>query len=219
MEPAALLATWAAGLAGGAVLVFRWGIGGVGYAWLALGASLLFAAPSAAAGGGAAAWAGVGLLVVGLVGVRRPLLRAGAAGLAGAALVVAALGSGEAPWSVITGAVLLGGVTSEMMLGHWYLVDPSLPRRSLRTLALVGLVGAAADFGVLLVAGASLAGEGFIGPGWAALSATTALLMAGVWLALGERGYPAVMAATGLSYLAVLTGAEAVVAGRLTLGA
>jgi hypothetical protein len=36
-----------------------------------------------------------------------------------------------------------------------------------------------------------------------------------VYSALGERGYAGVMAATGLSYLAVLTSTGAVVLGRL----
>jgi hypothetical protein len=39
-----------------------------------------------------------------------------------------------------------------------------------------------------------------------------------VWAALGEEGYPAVMAATGLSYLAVLTSIGAAVLGRLLAG-
>ena len=39
--------------------------------------------------------------------------------------------------------------------------------------------------------------------------------MVAVWAALGERGYPAVMAATGLSYLAVLTVIGAVVLARV----
>ena len=43
----------------------------------------------------------------------------------------------------------------------------------------------------------------------------SALLMVGVWLALAETGYSGVMAATGLSYLAVLTALGAAVLGRL----
>jgi hypothetical protein len=39
--------------------------------------------------------------------------------------------------------------------------------------------------------------------------------MAMVWSSLGEAGYSGVMAATGLSYLAVLTAAGAAVIGRL----
>ena len=55
--------------------------------------------------------------------------------------------------------------------------------------------------------------------GWAmlVLAATTILLTVAVWFALNEPSYPGVMAATGLSYLAILTAIGAVVAGRALL--
>ena len=52
--------------------------------------------------------------------------------------------------------------------------------------------------------------------GWAfvVLAATSFVLMVAVWFALNEPSYPGVMAATGLSYLAILTAIGAAVAGR-----
>ena len=47
-----------------------------------------------------------------------------------------------------------------------------------------------------------------------ALSGMTAILVAAVWFSLRETGYSGVMAATGLSYLGVLTAFGAAVVGR-----
>ena len=48
-----------------------------------------------------------------------------------------------------------------------------------------------------------------------ALAFMTALLIAAVWFSLREPTYSGVMAATGLSYLGVLTAFGVVVVGRL----
>ncbi len=135
---------------------------------------------------------------------------------AAAALVVAGAGEGR-PVLVVTGALFLGAVTCEMLLGHWYLVDPRLPRSALRRLCVIGLGGALVDPVAVILHGAVpwRAGDTPSGLGWIALATTSVALMTAVWLSLGERGYPAVMAATGLSYLAVLTTVGAVVLGRV----
>jgi hypothetical protein len=111
-----------------------------------------------------------------------------------------------------TATLALGGVTGEMALGHWYLVDPRLPRSSLRLLALVGIVGLIADAGALLFVG-DLAGSGAVLAFWTLL-VSSILLMLGVIGALRHPAYSGVMAATGLSYLAVLTTLGAVFLGR-----
>jgi hypothetical protein len=153
------------------------------------------------------------------VGLRRGRIRSLSAGLgaaAGTAFLLAGAGEGY-PVLVITGTIALGGITGEMLLGHWYLVDPRLPRSALRALCLAGIVGAVVDPVVALVHGAlpAASGDAIVPIGWGVLAVTSVLLMAGVWAALGERGYPAVMAATGLSYLAVLTSNGAVVLARV----
>jgi hypothetical protein len=106
-----------------------------------------------------------------------------------------------------------------MMLGHWYLIAPRLPRSALRALAVVGGAGAVFDAIVVAARGAfPWAPEDFImGVAFVVLSATSLLLMAAVFFALRERGYSGVMAATGLSYLAVLTSIGSAVLGRALL--
>jgi hypothetical protein len=124
-------------------------------------------------------------------------------------LVEASLFAG--PVSAITATLALGGVTGEMVLGHWYLVDPRLPRSALRTLAVAGIVGLAAEalFQVSLDIGFSGGALGF----WVLL-VTSIVLMVAVIGALRYPAYSGVMAATGLSYLALLTTLGAVFVGR-----
>jgi hypothetical protein len=183
---------------------------------MGLGVVLLLAVPGTLAGGGAIGWVGCALAATGLVVARVRVLSAGLAAAAAIALVLAGTSEGY-PILVVTGAMALGGVTSEMLLGHWYLVDPRLPRAALRTLCVIGIIGAVVDPIAALLHGAlpAAAGDAVVPIGWAVLAVTSVLLMAAVWAALGERGYPAVMAATGLSYLAVLTGIGAVVLARV----
>jgi len=123
------------------------------------------------------------------------------------------------PVAAISGAIFLGSVTAEMMLGHWYLVDPRLPRWALRRLAWVGVAAALLDLVVLSASGVFpwVAGDATVGIGFIVLSITTGVLMLAVIGALREEGYSGVMAATGLSYLALLTAIGAAVVGRLLL--
>jgi hypothetical protein len=126
------------------------------------------------------------------------------------------------------GAAFLGAVTDAMLLGHWYLVQPGLPRRHLheivRALGWVWPVEVAAlllPTGMLSVlTGAVDDGwNGTLGWFWGACAITTIVLVFVTKAALRERSYSAVMAATGLLYLAILTAfgtdlvARAVLAG------
>ena len=101
-----------------------------------------------------------------------------------------------------------------MLLGHWFLVSPRMPRWPLRALAVVGGAAILLDWLVHLVPGVPPAAS--TGPLIAsvALAAASVLLMAAVWFALGYPSYPGVMAATGLSYLAVLTSLGSVILVR-----
>ena len=129
--------------------------------------------------------------------------------------VVAATDSPVLP--VVTGSVLAGGVTSEMLLGHWFLVDPRLPRWSLKVLTAGAALGLVAEAGLVAVQLAvnGNAADPFLGWAWLALTVMTALLVAGVWFSLDEPRYTGVMAATGLSYLAVLTSFGVITLGRM----
>ncbi len=140
------------------------------------------------------------------------LLLAASAGV----LVSSAALAGDALLA-ISGAAALGAVTDEMLLGHWYLVDPRLPRWALRALAVAGLVAAAVDGVLLLVRGAWPAGGSVIAWAFVVAAIATVILMAAVLGALRQPSYTGVMAATGLSYLAMITSLAATVLGRSLL--
>jgi hypothetical protein len=112
------------------------------------------------------------------------------------------------------GAAFLGAVSDAMLLGHWYLVQPGLARRPLlelvRWLAVVWPVEVAAlllPIGMLSVLSGSVDDgyNGLLGWFWVACALGTIVLCAVTRAALRERYYSAVMAATGLLYLAILT--------------
>jgi len=139
---------------------------------------------------------------------------AGIAAVAGAAAFV----GGDYPLSLArleVGALFLGAVTDAMLLGHWYLVQPGLSREPVKEL--VRIVAILWPFEVLVwlvptgmvsvLSGSIDDGyDGLIGWMWVVACATTIGLVIATWYALKERAYAAVMAATGLLYLAILTG-------------
>jgi hypothetical protein len=133
-------------------------------------------------------------------------------------LVAAGIHAGDPAWlqvaRMVAGAAFLGAVSDAMLLGHWYLVQPGLPRGPL--LELVRWTGASwAPHLVLFLIPTGmvevLTGEiddgyaGMLGWFWAACAVTTIALVGVTRAALRERQYSAVMAATGLLYLAILT--------------
>lgn len=115
---------------------------------------------------------------------------------------------------LVAGAAFLGAVTDAMLLGHWYLVQPGLGRAPLRQLNRWVAVLWPVEVGALLWSpGMPEVFSGTIDDGWGGLlgwvwvtcAVTTAALAGVVHLALRERYYSAVMSATGLLYLAILT--------------
>lgn len=209
-DPRFVLLAWAAGLAlvAGSVSLTR--VVGPGFTWLTVGVAGLVGLAGVLSEG--ALWARIAavLLVIGALAARNHavagpvLIGSGAAFLAEAALF--------GGWPALTAGLALGGVTGEMMLGHWYLVDPRLPRWALRALAVAGMAGLAADGAVLAIAGGLGEGGGVV-VFWVLL-VTSIALMAAVLGALRYPAYSGVMAATGLSYLAVLTSLATVFLGR-----
>lgn len=114
----------------------------------------------------------------------------------------------------LVGALFLGAVTDAMLLGHWYLVQPGMPRAAL--LELVRWLGAIWPFevavllwptGMVSVIDGTIDDgyNGMLGWFWIACAVTTIGLVVVTRAALKERQYSAVMAATGLLYLAILT--------------
>ncbi len=211
-----MLATWAAGLAAGAALVVFWRIVGPGFTWLAGGVTLLAGLTAVAAGAGPLAMGATVLTAAGTLLARRPLPAAAGLGLGALCYLAAAMTEGVVLLAV-TGAVALGAISTEMILGHWYLVDPRLPRWALHRLDEGAAAGLALDVAALVALGLLSWPEGDEVIGWAfvALAAMSALLIVAVWFSLREPRYSGVMAATGLSYLAVLTVFGAAVTGRI----
>ncbi len=142
--------------------------------------------------------------VIGLVGVVAAGLNAGHGG-ASDALAVARF---------VTGALFMGAVTDAMLLGHWYLVQPGLARGPLLELVhwtgilwVPEVVLLLVPTGMVSVLDGSINDNygGLLGWFWLACAITTAGLVIVTRLALKERYYSAVMSATGLLYLAILT--------------
>jgi hypothetical protein len=114
----------------------------------------------------------------------------------------------------LSGAVFLGAITDAMLLGHWYLVQPGLPRRLLDELVTWVVRVWPVEVALLLVPTGMVSvldgsvddgWNGTLGWFWVACALTTIGLAFVTRAALKERQYSAVMAATGLLYLAILT--------------
>ena len=211
MIPALILTMWAAGLAGAAATVARWGIVGPGFLWLAGGVTVLVGALGAAAGSAPLGWLATLAALAGMALARRPGWAMGAFGGASLAYLGAAFAVGGRA-SALTGALLLGGVTGGMILGHWYLIDPRLPRWAIHGLAGAGALGLVTDVALLGARGAWQATV--VGGAFLAAAGLTLVLLAGVWAAARVPSYAGMMAATCLSYLAVLTAMASAALGR-----
>lgn len=127
---------------------------------------------------------------------------------------------------IIAGAAFLGAVSNSMLLGHWYLVQPGLRREPLRELVRhlggiwpieVGLLLLPTGMISVLTGAINDGYGGLLGWFWIACAVTTIALAVVAMAALRERQYAAVMAATGLLYLAILTGFGTDLVARLTL--
>ena len=214
--PEVLLAMWAAGVAGSGAVVAHWRIVGPGYLWLVAacvvliggsawyfdpGAASPFLFPAATLAGAASALVARNRWAVGVLAVSALLVLVGAS-------------AANPLLPVLAGTAALGGITGEMLLGHWFLVSPRIPRWPLRALAAVGGAGIALDWLVHLGSGiwSTPFASGLIVS--VVLAVTSLVLMVGVWFSLGYPSYPGVMAATGLSYLAVLTSLGSVILVR-----
>lgn len=207
---------WAAGLAAAAGAVAWWRIVGPGFVWLSAGVAIVLAGIAFALGPGVLMGAGLGMAMLGAVAARRP----GVAALAlwgAAGLLYAAIAPDGGYLMTAAGAVLLGGVSGEMLLGHWYLIDPRLPRWALFRLDAAAVAGLVAEVGFLVVDGVLDGDDTVLVWAFVVMALTTAGLLVAVWFSLLEPAYPAVMAATGLSYLAVLTALGTSVVGRVVL--
>jgi hypothetical protein len=133
-------------------------------------------------------------------------------------LVAAGLSAGDPVWlqtlRLLVGAAFLGAVSDAMLLGHWYLVQPGMSRAPLLELVRwTGVLWLPEVVLLLVPTGMVSALDGTIDDGyagmlgwfWVACVVATIGLVVVTRLALEEPRYSAVMAATGLLYLAILT--------------
>jgi hypothetical protein len=148
----------------------------------------------------------------------------GAIGLVGS--VVANSGGVVDLLRVLVGAAFLGAVTDLMLLGHWYLVQPGMTRKLLNELTNAVLfiwplevVVMILPTGMISVLNGSIddGWNGILGYFWLGCATLTGVLAVFTRAALKERSYSAVMAATGLSYLAILTAFGTDLVARATL--
>ncbi len=179
-------------------------VGALGSAACALGALVALVASVRARRGGVASFAPAFDLVApvaGLVGV----LGAAAAAGGGYPLTAARL---------VCGAAFLGAVSDAMLLGHWYLVQPGLRRDILREVVDVTMWIWPIEVALLIVPTGMLSVlsgtisdgyNGILGWVWVACAVFTIILVFVTRIALREPYYSAVMSATGLLYLAILT--------------
>jgi hypothetical protein len=147
-----------------------------------------------------------------------PVLDLAAPVIGAVGLVAAGIADGG-PWLLavartITGAALFGAVTDAMLLGHWYLVQPGLGRSRLNELVRWAIIVWPFEVVALLwprgmpdvLSGRIKDGYGgILGWFWVACAVSTLALCLVTRAALKERYYSAVMSATGLLYLAILT--------------
>jgi hypothetical protein len=145
-------------------------------------------------------------------------------------VVASAFDAGGPTWLAVArfvvGAAFLGAVTDAMLLGHWYLVQPGLSRAPLHELLLVATVLWLPEVVVLLLPTGMVSVlngtiddgyGGMLGWFWVMSAVTTIALLVVTRLALREKQYSAVMAATGLLYLAILTAAGTDLVARALL--
>ena len=242
LDVATVLVQWSAGGLLGCWVTTRRRLVGVGYGWLLRSVFVVLAFGGAAAGlaestqtvGAVVRDAGALVMACGALGallvsvVRRS---AGVAGersfnptldlLAPLAGLVALFGAAAAvggayPLSaarLLAGGLLLGLVTDAMLLGHWYLVQPGLPRDPIREIVRLCAPAWLLDVSLLLVPTGMLSvlsgsiNDGYggvLGAMWVVSAITTIALLWVTWRALAEPYYSAVMAATGLLYLTIL---------------
>jgi hypothetical protein len=124
-----------------------------------------------------------------------------------------------AGFHLATGALVLGGVTNGMMLGHWYLNQPGLKPWALARLTMLSLVACGASLAlglatVNVLSNAATEGAALGIPGfgedfgvffygiWVALVGFTGAV---VWMARRCIQIRSIQSATGLYYVAILT--------------
>jgi hypothetical protein len=105
---------------------------------------------------------------------------------------------------VILPITLVSGIFALMMIGHWFLVDPTISRDGMKNIAKSSIFIASILCFLILIG--LLSGEisNFYRNIILGLYVSSGILSLGSLKSLNERSYTGVMAATGLSYLSLL---------------
>ncbi len=256
LDLASVLLQWAAGGLFFCWVTTRRRVVGVGYGWLVRSVYAALAVGGVAAGvvasdagtaaeirdAAGAVMASAALLSLAVSAVRRkagvsgpgaypPLLDLAAPVAGLVAVLAAAVHVGGDEWltaaRLVVGAAFLGCVTDAMLLGHWYLVQPGLPRESIKELVRYGLWLTPIEILLMLVSPGMIdvlngtiddGWGGLIGWMWVVAGISTFGLLLASRAALREPYYSAVMATTGLLYLAILTAFGTDVMARAAFG-
>lgn len=114
---------------------------------------------------------------------------------------------------VFFGGLLLGGSLTAMLLGHWYLVQPGLNRTPVKkmceatiVLLIIVCAGWLINPSMLQVFSGEIKDgwNGMLANMWVGASIASLVILIMSLKALAEKSYTAVMATTGLLYLAIL---------------
>ena len=99
---------------------------------------------------------------------------------------------------------LISGIFSLMMIGHWFLVDPTISKEGMKKIAIVTSLQ---SLTLIPIVQFDFINSGIV-PIYKliimCLYATTSILAFASYKALNEKSYTGVMAATGLSYLSLI---------------
>lgn len=213
-------------LAGASIWGVLWALGPQG----ALGAGKGWWLPAAASASILLAAAGIGYWFDTRISLRGSDFLQGLGTLASCVGVAMAAIDGPHPDLALARAAaataFLGSATAAMTLGHWYLVDPQLDRRAISRLAKLFLLSFPLEIAALLLRPGVLQAwnavrgpiSGYLPPFWAATALAGAFFGLGALGSLRVRGYSGVMAATGLSYLAILAAFGVDVIGKALIG-
>ena len=120
-------------------------------------------------------------------------------------LIISAFNTGveNLIWTILPIA-LVSGIFSLMMIGHWFLVDPTITRIGMKNIArssmlIAGLLCLMITTGLISLEITTLYKNIIVG-----LYISSFILSLGSLKSLNETSYTGVMAATGLSYLSLL---------------
>jgi hypothetical protein len=99
---------------------------------------------------------------------------------------------------------LVSGVFSSMMIGHWFLVDPTISKEGMKKIAITSTIQSLILTPLVFFEFIGQDIESIFKNVILILFLSTAILSFASYKSLGEKSYTGVMASTGLSYLSLI---------------